>query len=1227
MSVEDLVLRLRVEEDNKLALKDTCTPDSIKANMIEHAGSSSRSNPKGKGKDKRKNDKKSKGKSAYLAPNAGIVKQKFQGTCYNCDQPGHRAANCKMPKRVNLVGINHGGWWIDTGVTRYACADKSMSHSFRAVDNGQKLYMGNSTTADIKVEGDVILKMTSKKDLKLTNVLYVLEIRKNLVSGSLLNKFGFRLVFESDKFVLSKNQIYVGKGYAMNGMFKLNVMVVINEINKMNSSAYLIESSNVWHGRLAHELVELPPGCKLLGYKWIFKKKMKVDGTIDKYKASNDKMIKSTKGMLKSKFDMKDMGLADVILGIKIIRTQNELVLSQAHYVDKILNTHNAGDSSPARTPIDTKFITLDKCGEKAEWLRQFVEDIPRWPKSVTAISIHCDSQLAIGRAQSTMYNGKSRNIRRQHNSIRQLLSTGVISIDCVASKDKIADLFTKGLSREALRSPQRVLHNELKYVQIRVKMNGISCLKMRHVEHKVWELETIPHRPKREMDFHLFYRSETLDHLRNFSGQIVKSGCTTALDVVPWETDGKSVFKFLTFFVYVNIETRIEFIETKIEFQDMQHKRKKMSVEDLVLRLRIEEDNKLAVKDTCTPDSIKANMIEHAGSSSWSNPKGKGKDKRKNDKKSKGKSEYLPLNAGIVKQKFQGTCYNCDQPGHRAANCKMPKRVNPHQANKVNDDVDTIVMVSDMCAMISEVNLVGINHGGWWIDTGATRHACADKSMFHSFSAVDNGQKLYMGNSTTADIKVEGDVILKMTPEKDLKLTNVLYVLEIRKNLVSSWLLNKFGFRLVFESDKFVLSKNQIYVGKGYAISVASNQGWPLHQFDVKNAFLHGELKEVYMEAPPGFSEHFKPREACRLKKSLYGLKQSPRAWFGRFTLAMKRSCLWKKAKLADRNRYQWLVGKLIYLSHTCLDIAHVVGVVSRFMHQPQVAHMNAALRIVRYLKGTAGHGVLFRSNGHLNIQRYTDANWAGDKGNRRSTSGYFSLVGGNLVTWRSKKQKGKEHELPFQTLKDKLCNAHVLALPNGLEDFVRIFSQKELNMQQRHWIELFSDYDCEICYHPGKVNVVVDALSMKERVNPKRDRAMNMTLQTSIKDRILLAQSKAKDESGDVRTLIMDKAHKSKYSVHPGADKMYYDLRDRCWWLGMKKDIDKKCRLLIMWDEVGEGQLIGPELVLKTTENISQIKDRLKPTRDRKKSYADKRRKPLEFSVGDYVLLKVSP
>ncbi|GKD01285.1 hypothetical protein Tco_1171559, partial [Tanacetum coccineum] len=179
----------------------------------------------------------------------------------------------------------------------------------------------------------------------------------------------------------------------------------------------------------------------------------------------------------------------------------------------------------------------------------------------------------------------------------------------------------------------------------------------------------------------------------------------------------------------------------------------------------------------------------------------------------------------------------------------------------------------------------------------------------------------------------------------------------------------------------------------------------------------------------------------------------------------------------------------------------------------------------------------------------------------------------------------------MAFQTLKDKLCNAPVLALIDRPEDFVVYYDASGIGL------ELFSDYDCEIRFYPGKANVVADALSRKERVNPKRVRAMNMTLQSCIKDRILTAQKEVVDESAELQK---------------GLDEMIEQRSDGTlyWWSGMKKDIAE-------YAEVGEGQLIGPELVQETTKKISQIKDRLKAARDRQKSYANKRRKPLEFSV----------
>ena len=128
---------------------------------------------------------------------------------------------------VNLVGSNPKEWWIDTGATRHVCYDKKMFSNFELIETKKKVFMGNSITSEIKSQGKVVLNMTSRKELTLTNSLYVPEIRKNLVFGSLLNSYGFQMVFELEKFVLSKSGMYVRKGYMSNGMWKLNEMTIV----------------------------------------------------------------------------------------------------------------------------------------------------------------------------------------------------------------------------------------------------------------------------------------------------------------------------------------------------------------------------------------------------------------------------------------------------------------------------------------------------------------------------------------------------------------------------------------------------------------------------------------------------------------------------------------------------------------------------------------------------------------------------------------------------------------------------------------------------------------------------------------------------------------------------------------------------------------------------------------------------------------------------------------
>ena len=295
--------------------------------------------------------------------------------------------------------------------------------------------------------------------------------------------------------------------------------------------------------------------------------------------------------------------------------------------------------------------------------------------------------------------------------------------------------------------------------------------------------------------------------------------------------------------------------------------------------------------------------------------------------------------------------------------------------------------------------------------------------------------------------------------------------------------------------------------------LAIAASKNWALHQMDVHNAFLHGDLdEEVYMKLPPGF-ESSEPSLMCRLRKSLYGLKQAPRCWFAKLVSALKgygfiqsysdyslftyskgtvrvnvlvyvddliisgndsaaltvfkaylsdcfkmkdlgslkyflgievaRSSLGlflcqrkytldiisetgllgakpsafpieqnHKLGLAtgefvpDPESYRRLVGRLIYLAVTRPDLAYSVHILSQFMQEPRMEHWEAALRVVRYLKGTPGQGILLRADSELTLEGWCDSDWAACPLTRRSLTGWIVFLGQSPISWKTKKQ-----------------------------------------------------------------------------------------------------------------------------------------------------------------------------------------------------------------------------
>ncbi|KAL0458245.1 UNVERIFIED_CONTAM: hypothetical protein Slati_0451700 [Sesamum latifolium] len=153
---------------------------------------------------------------------------------------------------ANLVE-NKTDWILDIGASKHFCSNKELFQELHEAPDGECVFMGNSTTAGVLGKGNIFLKLTSGKTIALNDVLYVPSLRRNLISGSLLNKAGLKIVLEADKVIITKNGDFVGKRYMLDGLFVLNTISATS--NKVAlDSVYLIESIDIWHGRLGHRL-------------------------------------------------------------------------------------------------------------------------------------------------------------------------------------------------------------------------------------------------------------------------------------------------------------------------------------------------------------------------------------------------------------------------------------------------------------------------------------------------------------------------------------------------------------------------------------------------------------------------------------------------------------------------------------------------------------------------------------------------------------------------------------------------------------------------------------------------------------------------------------------------------------------------------------------------------------------------------------------------------------